>query len=82
MVEAGINDGDILVVDRSLEAKSRDVVIAIFEGNLTVKRLIIRPDGSAILKAENHLYTNILISEYTELEIWGVVTSAIHQFIK
>ena len=82
MVDAGINDGDILVVDRSLEAKSRDVVIAIFEGNLTVKRLIIRPDGSAILKAENHLYKNILISEYTELEIWGVVTSAIHQFIK
>ena len=82
MVEAGINDGDILVVDRSLEAKSRDVVIAIFEGNLTVKRLIIRPDGSAILKAENPLYTNILISENTELEIWGVVTSTIHQFIK
>jgi len=82
MVEAGINDGDILVVDRSLEAKSRDVVIAIFEGDLTVKRLIIRPDGSAILKAENPLYTNILISEHTELEIWGVVTSTIHQFIK
>ena len=82
MVDAGINDGDILVVDRSLEAKSRDVVIAIFEGDLTVKRLIIRPDGSAILKAENPLYTNILISEHTELEIWGVVTSTIHQFIK
>ena len=82
MIEAGINDGDVLVVDRSLEARSRDIVIAIFEGNLTVKRLIIKADGSAILKAENPLYKNILISEYTELEIWGVVTSAIHQFIK
>ncbi len=82
MIEAGINDGDILVVDRSLEARSRDIVIAIFEGNLTVKRLIIKVDGSAILKSENPLYKNILISEYTELEIWGVVTSAIHQFIK
>ena len=82
MIEAGINDGDVLVVDRSLEARSRDIVIAIFEGNLTVKRLIIKVDGSAILKAENPLYKNILISEYTELEIWGVVTSAIHQFIK
>ena len=82
MIEAGINDGDVLVVDRSLEARSRDIVIAIFEGNLTVKRLIIKVDGSAILKAENSLYKNILISEYTELEIWGVVTSAIHQFIK
>ena len=82
MIEAGINDGDVLVVDRSLEARSRDIVIAIFEGNLTVKRIIIKADGSAILKAENPLYKNILISEYTELEIWGVVTSAIHQFIK
>ena len=82
MIEAGINDGDVLVVDRSLEARSRDIVIAIFEGNLTVKRLIIKADGSAILKAENPLHKNILISEYTELEIWGVVTSSIHQFIK
>ena len=82
MIEAGINDGDVLVVDRSLEARSRDIVIAIFEGNLTVKRLIIKADGSAILKAESPLYKNILISEYTELEIWGVVTSAIHHFIK
>ena len=82
MIEAGINDGDVLVVDRSLEARSRDIVIAIFEGNLTVKRLIIKEDVSAILKSENPLYKNILISEYTELEIWGVVTSAIHQFIK
>ena len=82
MIEAGINDGDVLVVDRSLEARSKDIVIAIFEGNLTVKRLIIKADGSAILKSENPLYKNILISEYTELEIWGVVTSAIHQFIK
>ena len=82
MIEAGINDGDVLVVDRSLEARSRDIVIAIFEGNLTVKRLIIKADGSAILRSENPLYKNILISEYTELEIWGVVTSAIHQFIK
>ena len=82
MIEAGINDGDVLVVDRSLEARSSDIVIAIFEGDLTVKRLIIKADGSAILKAENPLYKNILISEYTELEIWGVVTSAIHQFIK
>ena len=82
MIEAGINDGDVLVVDRSLEARSRDIVIAIFDGNLTVKRIIIKADVSAILKYENPLYKNILISEYTELEIWGVVTSAIHQFIK
>ena len=77
-----LSNNDGCVIARSSEAKSRDIVIAIFEGNLTVKRLVIRTDGSAILKAENPLYKNILISEYAELEIWGVVTSAIHQFIK
>ena len=58
MIEAGINDGDVLVVDRSLEARSRDIVIAIFEGNLTVKRLIIKADGSAIQNLRTH-YTKI-----------------------
>ena len=82
MINVGINHNDILVVDRSLEAKNRDIVIAIFEGNLTVKRLSIKTNGSVLLKSENPLYKNILIPEVTDLEIWGVVTSVIHQFIK
>ena len=82
MIDVGINDGDILIVDRSIEAKNRDIVIAVFEGNLTVKRLLIKPTGEVILKSENTLYQNILIPEGSDLEIWGVVTSAIHQFIK
>ena len=82
MVDVGINDGDILIVDRSIEAKNRDIVIAVFEGNLTVKRLLIKPTGEVILKSENTLYQNILIPEGGDLEIWGVVTSTIHQFIK
>tara|TARA_Y100000768_G_C23894543_1_gene641889 strand:+ start:163 stop:591 length:429 start_codon:yes stop_codon:yes gene_type:complete len=82
MINVGINHNDILVVDRSLEAKNRDIVIAIFEGNLTVKRLSIKTNGSVLLKSENSLYKNILIPEVTDLEIWGVVTSVIHQFIK
>ncbi len=82
MVDVGINHNDILVVDRSLEAKNRDIVIAIFEGNLTVKRLSIKTNGSVLLKSENCLYKNISIPEVTDLEIWGVVTSVIHQFIK
>jgi DNA polymerase V len=82
MTDAGINHDDILVVDRSLEAKNRDIIIAILEGNLTVKRLLIKTDGSILLKSENSLYANIQISEIAELEIWGVVTSSIQQFIK
>ena len=82
MIEVGINHNDILLVDRSLDAKNRDIVIAIFEGNLTVKRLLIKVKGSIVLKSENPLYDDILIPEISDLEIWGVVTSVIHQFIK
>ena len=82
MVDVGINDGDILVVDRSIEPKNRDIVIAILEGNLTVKRLLFKTNGSVVLKSENTAYKDIKIPESTDLEIWGVVTSAIRQFIK
>ena len=82
MVDVGINDGDILVVDRSIEPKNRDIVIAILEGNLTVKRLLFKTNGSVVLKSENTAYKDIKIPESADLEIWGVVTSAIHQFIK
>ena len=82
MIEVGINHNDILLVDRSLDARNRDIVIAIFEGNLTVKRLLIKAKGSVVLKSENPSHNDILIPEISDLEIWGVVTSVIHQFIK
>ena len=82
MMDVSINDGDILVVDRSIEAKNRDSVIAILEGNLTVKRLLFKTNGLVVLKSENTAYKDIRIPESADLEIWGVVTSAIHQFIK
>jgi DNA polymerase V len=82
MIDVGINDGDILVVDRSIEAKNRDIVIAILEGNLTVKRLLFKTNDLVVLKSENIAYKDIQIPELADLEIWGVVTSVIHQFIK
>jgi len=82
MIDVGINDGDILVVDRSIEAKNRDIVIAILEGNLTVKRLLFKTNRLVVLKSENIAYKDIQIPELADLEIWGVVTSVIHQFIK
>lgn len=82
MIDVGINDGDILVVDRSIEAKNRDIVIAILEGNLTVKRLLFKTNDLVMLKSENIAYKDIQIPELADLEIWGVVTSVIHQFIK
>ena len=77
MIGAGIHSGDILIVDRSLEPTSRRVVIAIVNGELTVKRLI-RKKGKVLLMPENDGYKPIEIKDETDLEVWGVVTSVIH----
>jgi len=77
MVNAGIHDGDIIVVDRSLEAMDRSIVVAVIDGELTVKRLRLR-NGKAELHPENPKYQPILFREGQELTIWGVVTSAVH----
>lgn len=77
MINAGIHHGDLLVVDRSLNAKHNDIVIAAVNGDLTVKRLIVM-QGKIILKAENSEFSNIEINEDTALSLWGVVTNVIH----
>ena len=77
MIGAGIHSGDILIVDRSLEPTNRRVVIAIVDGELTVKRLI-RKNGTVMLMPENDAYKPIVIKDETDLEVWGVVTSVIH----
>ena len=82
MINIGIYEGDILIIDRSLDAKNKDIVIASIFDELTVKRLIFDTQGNPQLKAENPLYSNIEIKNKEDLIIWGVVTSAIHQFIK
>jgi DNA polymerase V len=82
MVNIGIYDGDILIVDRSLDAKNKDIVIASIFSELTVKKLLFDSQGNPYLKSENELYSNIEIKNKEDLIIWGVVTSVIHQFIK
>ena len=77
MTGAGINDNDILVVDRSLEPCSGSIVIAVVNGELTVKRLL-KSRNSCRLIAENAAYPDLEINEETPLEIWGVATYAIH----
>jgi DNA polymerase V len=82
MTGTGIHDGDILVVDKSLEPISGDIVIASVDGNITVKRFI--KEGSIIkLKPENPQHQEIIFHEGQELQIWGVVTSSTtkHKFI-
>ena len=78
MTDAGISSGDMLVVDRSLEATHGKIVIAAINGELTVKRLS-RVAGIVQLLPENTNYPPIEISGDEDLVIWGVVTHVIHQ---
>ncbi len=78
MINAGIHDGDMLVVDRSLEAVNRSVVIAAIDGELTVKRLM-KYKNKLILEPENEEYAPQEIHEDMDFQIWGVVTNVIHK---
>ena len=73
-----IHSGDKLIVDRSLEPRHRDVVIACVDGEMTVKRLHIQ-DGRRFLVAENPNYSAIEINGHKEITIWGVVTNCIRR---
>ena len=77
MLGAGIHPGDLLVVDRSIEARDGKIVIAVVNGELLVKRL--RLEGTQIyLVAEHPDYPELAITEAMEFQIWGVVTNVIH----
>jgi DNA polymerase V len=78
MIGAGIHDGDLLVVDRSLAPTHRSVVIAVVDGEFTVKRLYKR-GGKIRLLAENPDFLPIEFNEGQELLVWGVVTSVVHR---
>jgi DNA polymerase V len=77
MIGAGIHPGDILVVDRALEPQDSNVVIAVIDGELTVKRISQR-QGKLFLVPDNQAYEPLEILEEMEFEVWGVVTSVIH----
>jgi DNA polymerase V len=77
MIGAGIHTGDLLVVDRSLEPADKSVVIAVVDGELTVKRIRIRK-GKITLEPENENYPAQQITECVEFEVWGIVTNVIH----
>ena len=79
MIRAGIFDGDELIVDRSIRAEHGHVVIAVLDGEMTVKRLYLTAGGPAVLTAENPLYPDIEIPELSDLRVWGVVTRSLHR---
>ena len=78
MKDAGIQSGDIMIVDRSVAPKDKQIVVAMLDGDFTVKRLR-KKKGQVFLVAENNAFPPIEITENHELTIWGVVTYVIHQ---
>lgn len=79
MVGLGIFDNDILVVDRAVQPRHGHIVVAIVDGDFTVKQLYQRADHIK-LQAANPTFPDIVPREGQTLEIWGVVTSSIKQF--
>ena len=80
MVNVGIFPGDILIVDRSLEAKNNSIIIVSIDGELTVKRLIKDKNNKKLyLKSENLDYPNIDLKIESDTMVWGVVTYSIHK---
>ncbi|MDR1873238.1 MAG: translesion error-prone DNA polymerase V autoproteolytic subunit [Deltaproteobacteria bacterium] len=78
MVGAGIGDGDLLVVDRSLEAVNGKIVVVALDGELTVKRLKVK-DKKVFLVPENDKFQPVDITNREDAMVWGVVTYVVHK---
>ena len=77
MINAGIFSGDILIIDKSIIPSHKNIVVAILNGEFTVKRFIKEKD-KIILRPENSKYKDIEILSEDDFKIWGVVTFVIH----
>ena len=77
MTGAGVQDGDLLIVDRSLEARPGCIVVAILDGEFTLKRLT-RVNNIFYLEADHPSYPPLNLREYNNVQIWGVAVYSIH----
>ena len=80
MINAGIKDKDLIIVDKSLIAKPGNIIIAMIDGEFTIKRLSIKND-ELYLKAENHNYPDFRFINHIDVQIWGVVIYSIHSYL-
>lgn len=76
MIDAGLDDNDLLVIDKSLEPEHNRIAVCFLDGDFTVKRLKVTKDG-VWLQPENSNYKPIEITQENEFVIWGIVTSVI-----
>ena len=76
MIGAGLDDNDLLIVDRSLEPKNNKIAVCFLDGEFTVKRLRVE-EGEVWLQPENPNYPPIKVTEDNDFVIWGIVTNVI-----
>ena len=77
MTGAGIHDGDLLIIDRSIEVKSNHIVLAVVDTEFTIKRML-KEDTQIILKPENKKFKDMVITSDQNFMVWGVVVHVIH----
>ena len=80
MINAGIKDKDLIIVDKSLTARPGNIIIAMIDGEFTMKRLSIK-NNELYLKAENHNYPDFRFKNHINVQIWGVVIYSIHSYL-
>ena len=80
MINAGIRNEDLIIVDKSLKAKPGNIIIAMIDGGFTIKRLSIK-NNELYLKAENCNYPDFSFKNHIDMQIWGVVIYSIHSYL-
>tara|TARA_Y100001968_G_scaffold159986_1_gene146233 strand:+ start:880 stop:1326 length:447 start_codon:yes stop_codon:yes gene_type:complete len=81
MNNAGIYNNDLLIIDRSINPSPGHIVVAVLDGEFTLKRLI-KEQGNYYLKADKENYPAISLYEYVDIQIWGVAIYSIHELQK
>ncbi|MEX1192382.1 MAG: translesion error-prone DNA polymerase V autoproteolytic subunit [Brumimicrobium sp.] len=79
MKDVGIDEGDLLIVDKSLEPKDKKIAVCFIDGEFTVKRIKIEKDVIWLI-AENKAYSPIKVTKDNDFIIWGIVTNVIKSF--
>ena len=77
MIGSGIYPGDLLIVDRSLSPRNGSIIIAVLDGELSVKGLELNND-QVTLSSSNPNYSDVIVSEEMDFTIWGVCTNVVH----